>query len=77
MKYYILGLSFLFATTVLADKISHGEKEVKDMTVSQFKGDCLRMKAILTFEDGQWICTGKSKDEGLTSMPLKLPKQGE
>lgn len=79
MKYYIpLAAALLMIGTVIVgateNKISHADKQVKSMTVAQFKGDCLRMKGSLSYEDKQWTCTGKSTEKGLASMPVKLPQ---
>ena len=78
MKYYIpLVLSFLMIGSITlgaTESIPHSDPWVKNMTVAQFKGACINMKAKLSYENKQWVCTGKSKDAGLTSMPLKTPK---
>lgn len=79
MKYYIpLAASILMIGSVVTgateNKISHAEKSVKTMTVAQFKGECMRMKGMLSYENKQWVCNGKSVDSGLTSMPVALPK---
>lgn len=79
MKYYIpLVLSFLMIGSLslgaTENSISKSDPWTKNLTVAQFKGACINMKAKLSYENNQWVCTGKSKDSGLTSMPLKNPK---
>ena len=78
MKHYIpLAVSLLMIGSVTLgateNKISHADKQVKSMTVAQFKGECIRMRGTLSYEDKQWTCNGKDT-EGLKSMPVKLPK---
>ena len=76
MKYYVPLIMMLLATPVFANdnKIAQSDKQLKNMTVAQFKGDCIRMKGKLSYDDKQWTCTGKDTEKGLTSIPVKLPK---
>lgn len=67
----IIAPAVLFAND---NKISHSDKQVKSMTVAQFKGDCIRMKGTLSYADKQWTCTGKDTEKGLKSIPVKLPQ---
>jgi hypothetical protein len=75
MKSFVFVL-ILFATPVFANenKISQSDKQLKNMTVAQFKGDCIRMRGMLSYHDKQWTCTGKDTEKGLTSIPVSLPK---
>jgi len=75
MKSFVFVL-ILFATPVFANenKITQSDKQLKNMTVAQFKGDCIRMKGKLSYDDKQWTCTGKDTEKGLISIPVKLPK---
>lgn len=71
----IAGLMLAPAILLASEnKISQSDKLVKSMTVAQFKGDCLRMKGTLSYDDKQWTCTGKNTEKGLTSIPVKLPQ---
>jgi hypothetical protein len=72
----VLLIGLLLATPAIADenKIGQDDKLLKGVTVAQFKGDCLRMGSKLSYNEGQWTCTGKSSDKGLTSIPIALPK---
>lgn len=79
MKYYIpLALSALMIGSVTLgateNKISHADKQVKNMSVAQFKGNCIRMKGTLSYENKQWTCNGKDTEKGLKSIPVKLPQ---
>ena len=77
MKQLILVAALLIVPTVSnanENKIAQSDKEVKSMSVAQFKGECMRMKGMLSYENKQWVCNGKSVDDGLTSIPVKLPK---
>jgi hypothetical protein len=77
MRKFIVVMALLIAPVISNandNKISQSDKEVKSMTVAQFKGECMRMKGMLSYENKQWVCNGKSIDDGLTSIPVKLPK---
>lgn len=79
MKYYIpLTLSLLMIGSVTLgaseNKISQNDKQLKNMTVAQFKGDCIRMRGTLSYENKQWTCNGKDTEKGLKSIPVKLPQ---
>jgi hypothetical protein len=77
MRTFIAVVALLIAPAVSnanENKIAHSEKSVKSMTVAQFKGECMRMRGMLSYENKQWVCNGKSVDDGLTSMPVMLPK---
>jgi hypothetical protein len=75
MKYILLAALLIPTVAVANDnKISQSNKQLKNMTVAQFKGDCIRMRGMLSYSDKQWTCTGKDTEKGLTSIPVKLPQ---
>jgi len=73
----VILVALMIAPAVLFandNKIDQSDKQLKNMTVAQFKGGCIRMKGKLSYDNKQWTCTGKDTEKGLTSIPVKLPK---
>ena len=43
--------------------------------LAEFKGDCMRMKGTLKYENNRWAChASKESDPGLVSIPVYYPR---
>lgn len=76
MKYTLmLGLALGFLSAITLGAFANESVKSDSVKLAEFKGMCLRNKNTLKFEEGQWTCIStKETDEGLTSIPLHLPK---
>ena len=71
MKYSIaLALSALMFLSIPVNAAEEPNK------VAEFKGNCIRAKGKLVYENSQWICIAKvASESGLTSILLRLPSK--
>jgi len=68
-----LGFVAMIPLAVSA-KSEKAEIDLSPMKLAEFKGDCLRMGGNLRFENNQWSCHAKKKEDGLTPLPIYFPR---
>jgi len=71
-----LSIGFLAMLPLAAKSVKAEDKiDLSPLTLAEFKGNCLRMKGMLKYENDQWACHAKTKsEEGLTPLPVFYPK---